>query len=176
MEECSNHRTLQYLLQATTRARVRSEDLRQGTVVRLDPGSFNIAENLNFDYITTYLGCSGAITDSQTLTCTIINDDKPRITTQKLTQTGNVRVTKNVINDDGGTRQASDFVISVTGNNPSPSVFFGTASPGANDVRLAPGSYRVTETSDSRYDTSYSAGCTGIISTGETKIMHNHQQ
>ena len=140
-----------------------------GTVVRLDPGSFNIAENLNFDYITTYLGCSGTITESQTLTCTIINDDKPRITAQNVPQTGNVRVTKNVINDDGGTRQASDFVISVTGNNPSPSVFFGTASPGANDVRLAPGSYRVTETSDSRYDTSYSAGCTGIISTGETR-------
>ena len=140
-----------------------------GTVVRLDPGSFDIAENLNFDYITTYLGCSGAITESQTLTCTIVNDDKPRSTGQQLTQTGNVRVTKNVINDDGGQgrRLISSYQSLVTILRQVYSLEQPAQTQMMSDWHQ--GLYRVTETSDSRYDTSYSAGCTGIISTGETR-------
>ncbi|MGC2426566.1 MAG: hypothetical protein WA421_05995, partial [Nitrososphaeraceae archaeon] len=40
---------------------------------------------------------------------------------------GKVIVTKKVINQGGGTDKPSDFTISVSGNNPSPATFSGSA-------------------------------------------------
>jgi Prealbumin-like fold domain len=148
-----------------------------GDVVNVQPGTFSVNEVLDPNYITTRLGCEGSISATQALTCTIINDDKPpfvpQITTLQ-TQTATIRVIKNVINDNDGTRQASDFLISIpTGNNPSPSVFFGNAQ--GTNVRIAPGPYRVLEPpetgsgSGSGYTSNPSRECSGVISAGETK-------
>ena len=39
--------------------------------------------------------------------------------------TGKIIVTKQVVNDGGGTKRPSDFTINVDGNNPSPQSFPG---------------------------------------------------
>jgi hypothetical protein len=46
-------------------------------------------------------------------------------------------------NDDSGTKKPSDFTITVTGNDPSPSSFSGSSS--GTSVTLRPGNYKVTE-------------------------------
>ncbi len=78
-----------------------------GTIVNLDAGSYSVTEEVSEGYTTTTEGdCSETITDGDTKVCTIINDDiVPTIT-----------LTKNVINDNGGTLEPNDFGISVGGN------------------------------------------------------------
>ncbi|HXF97673.1 MAG TPA: hypothetical protein VNJ46_03555 [Gaiellaceae bacterium] len=88
------------------------------------------------------------------VTCTITNTRKARLT-----------VIKHVVNDNGGTKSASDFAISVSGSAPSPASFQGAESPGTQ-VAIGPGSYSVTETVDPDYDVTYSAGCSGTIAAG----------
>ncbi|HEY0461087.1 MAG TPA: hypothetical protein VGC97_18270 [Pyrinomonadaceae bacterium] len=77
-------------------------------------------------------------------------------------------VIKHVINDNGGTKVAADFTMSVTATNPSPSSFPGAESPGT-DVGLTAGTYSVGESALSGYAASYSADCSGSIADGETK-------
>jgi phytoene dehydrogenase-like protein len=50
-----------------------------------------------------------------------------------------------VINDNGGTADAGDFTMTVTGSNPNPSSFAGEEAPGTT-VTLDAGSYNVSET------------------------------
>ncbi len=80
-----------------------------------------------------------------------------------------LKVIKNVINSDGGTKQESDFKIHVTGESPSPSIFNGQTGPDGTVVNLAPGTYSVTEDSVSEYSSSYSSDCSGTITSGQTK-------
>jgi hypothetical protein len=79
-------------------------------------------------------------------------------------------VITNVINSDGGTKQASDFNFSVTGGSPTP-VSSAGLSAGVH-VTLTPGAtYSVTQTSTQTgyYAPYYSAACTGSIAAGESK-------
>ena len=80
------------------------------------------------------------------------------------TTPGKVIVTKNVINQGGGTGgKPSDFTISVSGNNPSPPSFSGSAD--GITVQLRAGKYSVIETGPlSGYITDYSGECSGIAS------------
>ena len=65
--------------------------------------------------------CSGAIANGETKTCTVTNDDQP----------GTLIVIKHVINNDGGTKVAADFSLSVTGTNVLPhATFNGAEAPG----------------------------------------------
>jgi len=64
-----------------------------------------------------------------------------------------------VDNTNGGTKQPSDFTITVSGNNPSPATFPGSSS--GVSVRLNSGTYEVTQNSMPDYSTSYSSGCSG---------------
>jgi hypothetical protein len=78
-------------------------------------------------------------------------------------------VIKHVVNDDGGTKSAGDFTMTIngvtaTGGNSFP----GAESPGTNK-KVTTGSYSVTETGPSGYTASFSAGCSGSISAGQTK-------
>ncbi|MGM0439160.1 MAG: hypothetical protein ACQEP3_01845 [Patescibacteria group bacterium] len=77
-------------------------------------------------------------------------------------------VVKEVINDDGGTKVASDFTINVDGTNVSPSSFSG--SENGVDVTLDAGSYEVTENNLPGYSTSKSDNCSGTIEADETKV------
>jgi YVTN family beta-propeller protein len=69
-----------------------------------------------------------------------------------------------VINNNAGTKNPSDFTITVTGNSPSPSSFSGSSS--GTSVTLRSGSYKVTEDSIPGYTASYSSGCSGTASGG----------
>ncbi|MGA7042634.1 MAG: hypothetical protein WBY71_03095, partial [Nitrososphaeraceae archaeon] len=63
-----------------------------------------------------------------------------------------------------GTKKPSDFTITVSGNNPSPSSFSGSLS--GTSVTLRSGSYKVTEDSMPSYTTRYSSGCSGTANGG----------
>src|SRR6185503_12623092 len=69
----------------------------------------------------------------QTTTCTFTNTQTPKLT-----------VIKHVVNDNGGTKTASDFTVNVTATNPSSSSFPGAESPGTT-ITLDSGSYSVDE-------------------------------
>ena len=129
-----------------------------GTIVTLDAGTYNVTEIGLAGYSAIFSAdCSGTINDNETKTCIVTNDDiQPRLT-----------VIKNVINDNGGTAVPSDFTISVTGTDVSPSSFSGSSS--GTLVTLDAGSYNVTETGPSGYTGSFSADCSGTISLGESK-------
>ena len=91
-------------------------------------------------------------------TCTITNNDIP----PKLI------VIKHVISDNGGTKSASDFTMSVTGSSPSPASFQGAESPGTT-VAINAGNFSVGESSVYGYTQTSAVGCSGTIAVGETK-------
>ncbi|MEK7425348.1 MAG: hypothetical protein AAB131_16080, partial [Actinomycetota bacterium] len=139
-----------------------------GTTVEIYPGSYNVTETVDPGYAASYsTDCTGSIASGQTKTCVVTNNDKP----------AKLIVVKHVINDNGGTKQASDFPIQVSGNSPNPATFAGAESPGT-EVAIGPGSYGVTETENAAYAASYSVDCSGSIALGETKtctITNNDQ-
>ncbi len=110
----------------------------------------------NLDQFTIGLGVSA--------TCTITNTEPtPQVPPPSLT------VIKHVINDNGGTKTASDFQITVTGVNATPGTFSGAEAPGTH-VDLSAGSYSVTEVTASGYAVTYSAECSGTIADGDQKV------
>ena len=130
-----------------------------GTTVDLDAGSYSVGESGPAGYAPSYsTDCVGSIAVGEVKTCTVTNDDIPP----------QLIVIKHVINDDGGMAMASDFTMTVTGDNPVPASFFGAESPGTT-VDLDAGSYSVTETGPSGYSASYSADCVGSIAVGQVK-------
>lgn len=64
--------------------------------------------------------------------------------------TGTLIVKKVVINDNGGTKDATDFSFSVNGGD-----LVSFEEDGQNDITVAAGSYSVTENTDSGYTTTY---------------------
>ena len=130
-----------------------------GTTSSVDAGSYSVSETADPGYADSYSAdCAGTLASGEHKTCTVTNDDKP----------GKIVVIKHVVNDDGGTKVASDFDIQAIGGSPSPAAFDGAEAPGT-DVSIDAGAYDVTETEDPGYAASYSAGCSGTIANGETK-------
>jgi uncharacterized repeat protein (TIGR01451 family) len=131
-----------------------------GTPVAIGPGAYDVTEIEDPGYTASYsAGCSGSIALGQSKTCTITNNDKA----------ASLTVIKDVVNDNGGTKVAGDFPITVTGSAPDPANFPGEEAPGTS-VGIGPGSYDVTEVEDPGYTASYSAGCSGSIALGQSKI------
>ncbi|MDQ6864852.1 MAG: hypothetical protein M3044_13650, partial [Thermoproteota archaeon] len=131
-----------------------------GSTVTLKPGTYSVTESSVSGYTTAYSsGCSGSISAGQTVSCTVANGYQP-------SPLGRITVVKNVINDDRGTKRPSDFMIFVTGNNPSPNNFPGSAL--GTSVSVQTGNYQVIEASVPGYTTTYSSGCSGSITGGET--------
>jgi hypothetical protein len=82
---------------------------------------------------------------------------------------GTIIVSKHVINDNTGLKQASDFTMLVTATNPSQSSFPGVDPlSGGVAVTVDPGSYDIDEALVSGYSKTR-VGCTGTIAAGETK-------
>jgi uncharacterized repeat protein (TIGR01451 family) len=130
-----------------------------GTEVTVDPGSYAVSEVEDAGYAASYSAdCTGTIAIGETKTCTITNDDKP----------AKLVVIKHVVNDNGGTKVASDFQMTVDDPGTNPPSFPGAESPGT-EVTVDPGSYAVSEVEDAGYAASYSADCTGTIAIGQTK-------
>jgi hypothetical protein len=104
--------------------------------------------------------CSGTIVADATKVCTVTNNDNA----------AHLIVIKHVINDNGGTKVASDFTMTINGVSASGGNSFpGAESPGTNKTLTSVGSYNVTESSVSGYTSSFSTDCTGTIALGETK-------
>jgi Prealbumin-like fold domain len=130
-----------------------------GTSVNINAGAYSVTETGPSGYAESdSADCSGSIAVGQTKTCTITNDDvQPKLI-----------VIKHVINDNGDTKQASDFAMHVTGSSPNPANFAGAESPGTT-VGINAGAYNVTETQLYGYTSSSSADCSGSIAVGQTK-------
>jgi Prealbumin-like fold domain len=123
------------------------------------------------------LACVGGGTSSgnqitvpanQSVVCTFTNDDiAPQLT-----------VINNVDNTNGGSAQASDFTVSVTGTEVAPASFPGLDAPGTL-VTLDAGSYEVSSSTLAGYDTNLDSACTGDLGIGESAtctITHTSQQ
>jgi hypothetical protein len=99
------------------------------TTVTLRPGDYSVSAASVSGYRTTYSsGCSGSISGGQTVNCTVTNQ-------YSLTS---LNVITKVDNNNVGTKNPSDFTITVSGNNPSPRTFSGSSS--GTSVTLRPGS------------------------------------
>jgi uncharacterized repeat protein (TIGR01451 family) len=124
-------------------------------VLTVAAGSYDVTEPHVDGYATTYDNCSEVvIPNGGSATCTITNDDQP----------ATLIVKKVVVNDEGGTKKASDFSFSVNGDDP---VSF--EADGQNNLTVPAGTYSVTEPAVDGYATSY-AGCSEVVlANGETK-------
>jgi uncharacterized repeat protein (TIGR01451 family) len=79
-------------------------------------------------------------------------------------------VIKHVVNDNGGSKVASDFTLTIGGVTASGGQSFaGAESPGVTKLLSTVGSYTVTEGAHAGYDVSSSADCSGTIALGEHK-------
>ncbi len=129
-----------------------------GTTVTMKNSPYQVTELSVKGYNTSYSpGCSGRINNNEAKTCVITNDD----------MAPHLKVIKHVINDDGGTAVASDFWISLYGNNPVPNSFPGSEE--GVEIKINPGYYSVNEYGSFEYNTSYSAECSGLIEMGDNK-------
>jgi hypothetical protein len=132
-----------------------------GTAYSLTPGTYVVSEDLPVaGYAQTSIVCDGQTTATVTVTsngnhtCTITNDD----------QQAYIIVDKTVINDNGGTKVANDFSLTVGGNP----VQDGVAYP------VNPGTYSAGETNlpgytPSAWGTDCSAAGSVTVALGETK-------
>ncbi len=131
-------------------------------------GTYNLSETGGpTGYNQTSLTCSDTGAEVQVtsvtlglgenVTCTFVNDDQP----------AHLIVIKHVINDSGDNATASDFTMTLTGNNLSTSTFVGSEA-GVN-VTLNAGAYTADEVSNAGYVKTLSAECSGTLAPGETK-------
>ncbi len=128
----------------------------------LDAGTYTVSEDAISGYTAAFSGdcdSQGSVTlgNGESKTCTITNDD----------QAATLTVYKYVTNDNGGDAASSDFTMSVTGTNPSPSSFAGDDE--GTVVTLDAGQYSVGEDGPSGYGASYSEDCSGTIANGESR-------
>ena len=131
-----------------------------GTKISLSAGSYSIMEQRHDGYeLSLSKDCSGKIKSGETRNCSVTNDD--------IAQTGKLLVKKHVINNNEGDKQASDFTIGVTGNQPNPASFIGNEA--GTEVKLKTGSYSVTESGPAGYESSMTTGCNGNINPGQTE-------
>ncbi len=77
-------------------------------------------------------------------------------------------VIKQVVNDNGGQKEASDFMMTVSGNSAIVPNFAGAGSPGTT-VYLNEGDYLVDELPVSGYAKTLGSDCAGSITIGQTK-------
>jgi hypothetical protein len=116
--------------------------------------TYNVTEPTVTGYDTTYSGCSDVtVTAGGTATCTITNNDRA----------GTLIVKKVVVNDNGGTKHATDFTFSVDG---AAAVSFlqdadNNVLHGSNTLTVNAGSHSVTEPAVTGYDTTYS-NCSNV--------------
>ncbi len=132
-----------------------------GTLYTLSPNTYVVSEDANSSYTQSFSGdcnASGSVTlvRGDAKTCTITNDDvaspvPPSPAPASSTQPGTINVVKTVINNNGGTKVASDFPLFVSGT--------GVVSGQTNTFPVTGGIYTVTETNNSGYLQSFSGDC-----------------
>ena len=118
-------------------------------VLTVAAGTYTVTEPAVAGYDATLSGCSGVLAAGGSATCAITNNDQAVIP-------ATLTITKTVVNDNGGSKRASDFSFSVNGAAP---VAF--EPDGSNVLSVPPGTYTVTEPAVAGYDASLS-GCSNI--------------
>jgi len=139
-----------------------------GTVFTLANGeSYNVTENPPANYQASFgEGCGGVAVGGEDIVCVVTNNDVEGGGGEE-GRTATLIIQKIVVNDNGGQRVSGDFMISLSGNNPSVTLFPGDAS--GTVVTLEPGAYSVEEADPANYQKSIGANCSGTIAAGETK-------
>ena len=113
------------------------------------PGTYQVAETANADYVTTSTCTSSLghpadnpnsinLAAGEIVTCTFTNTKKPKLTVRKV-----------VVNDNGGTKQVSDFPLFVDGNS---------VTSGVKNTSTV-GAHTVSETTDSGYTATIGGDC-----------------
>jgi hypothetical protein len=128
-------------------------------------GPHTVSETTDPNYTAAITGdcaANGSITlaAGDVKTCTITN-------TFNAPATATLTVVKHVVNNNGGTKNAGNFTMQVTGSGASPSSFPGSES--GTTVTLNAGAYSVGEVAVANYFATLSADCSGTIAAGETR-------
>ena len=88
---------------------------------------------------------------------------------EEQSQRGLLILTSNVINDNGGSKQASDFIINILGSPSFPSSFKAVDTPKVQIVSIQEGYYSVSVNDTQGYKTSFGNQCEGQLKAGEIK-------
>jgi len=127
-------------------------------------GTYTVSETSQSGYTAAISGdCAGngsiTLSVGDVKSCTITNDDTP----------AHLIVIKNVINDNGGSKNSSDFTMHINGTSVGVGVSFaGADNPGVN-TSVNAGIFTVTEDSVAGYASNASGDCSGSIALGQTK-------
>jgi hypothetical protein len=130
------------------------------TITRL--GAYSVTETLpaGYERIGVWPTCSGTIQPGQHKTCVITNSDVPATLT----------VIKHVVNNNGGTKTAPDFTMTISGVKAVGGNSFAGSEAGVTKTLSSVGSYSVGESSPPGYAlTGTSADCFGTIAPGQHK-------
>jgi Prealbumin-like fold domain len=88
---------------------------------------------------------------------------------EEQSQRGFLILTTKVINDDGGSKQGSDFIINVLGSPSFPSIFQAAQTPDVQIISIQAGYYSISVNNTQGYNTSFGNQCEGQIKAGEIK-------
>ena len=88
---------------------------------------------------------------------------------EEQSQQGLLILTTNVINDNGGSKQAPDFIINIVGSPALPSMFNAAQTPEVQIISIQEGYYSVSVNDTQGYNTSFGNQCEGQIKAGERK-------
>ena len=88
---------------------------------------------------------------------------------EEQSQRGFLILTTKVINDNGGSKQASDFIINVLGSPSFPSIFQAAQTPDVQIISIQAGYYSISVNNTQGYNTSFGNQCEGQIKAGEIK-------
>jgi hypothetical protein len=125
-------------------------------------GSFEVVETATpiSGYTTSYNGCSGTISNGESKTCTITNT----------AQSGTLIVRTLVINDNGGTKQATEFSFQV-GTDETVAFLQDGANvlAGKNTLTENAGTYTITAPAVNGYTTTYNNCADVVIANGATE-------
>ncbi len=88
---------------------------------------------------------------------------------EEQSQRGFLILTTNVINDNGGSKQAPDFTINVLGSPAFPSILQAVQTPKVQFISIQEGYYSISVNNTQGYNTSFGNQCEGQMKAGEIK-------
>ena len=88
---------------------------------------------------------------------------------EEQSQRGFLILTTNVINDNGGSKHAPDFIINVLGSPSFPSILQAAQTPDVQIISIQAGYYSISVNNTQGYNTSFGNQCEGQIKAGEIK-------
>ena len=120
------------------------------TGVAVSAGAYALSETGPAGYTASDWTCTGGtlsggtvtVANGATVTCTITNDDEPATLT----------LTKTVVNDNGGTAEATDWTL--TADGPTTGISGATGSEAVTGVEVLAGTYTLSETGPAGYTAS----------------------